>query len=202
MEDFNTRPEITEEEQREESEDLLEIYLREVRTISPLSEEEEERCAARALSGDTAARDRLTEGYLTHALMLLKDHMGGPLSVGEMIGISNLSVVKAVRAFLDARMMDAQRPAHIPAPEKKTLKVMVTEIVESDLGAAEERERRTVSGEEEIAQRANRLTEVSRVMADELGRAATEEELAERMRITADEVRDLIAMSMRAMESN
>ena len=202
MEDFNTRPEVTEEEQQEEAADLLEIYLQEVRAISPLSEEEEDRCTARALSGDAAARDRLTEGYLMHALTLLKDHMGGPLSVGEMIGISNLSVVKAVRSFLDARMMDAQRPAHIPAPEKKTLKAMVTELVERDLGAAEERERRTMSGEEEVAQRANRLTEVSRVMADELGRAATEEELAERMKITAEEVKDLIAMTMRAMESN
>lgn len=202
MDDFNTRPEVTEEEQQEEAEDLLEIYLQEVRAISPLTESEEEQCAARALSGDARARDRLAEGYLMHALTLLKDHMGGPLSVGEMIGISNLSVVKAVRAFLDARMTDAKRPAHIPAPEKKTLKVMVTEIVESDLGAAEERERRTMSGEEEVAKRANRLTEVSRVMADELGRAATEEELAERMKITAEEVKDLIAMTMRAMESN
>ncbi len=201
MEDFNTRPEITEEEKNEESADLLEIYLQEVRAISPLSEEEEDQCAARALAGDAAARDRLTEGYLMHALTLLKDHMGGPLSVGEMIGISNLSVVKAVRAFLDARMMDAQRPAGIPAPAKKTLKTMVSEIVTADLGAAEERERRTMSGEEEVAQRANRLTEVSRVMADELGRAATEEELAERMKITAEEVRDLIAMTMRAMEN-
>ena len=78
----------------------------------------------------------------------------------------------------------------------------MTELVERDLGAAEERERRTMSGEEEVAQRANRLTEVSRVMADELGRAATEEELAERMKITAEEVKDLIAMTMRAMESN
>ena len=57
------------------------------------------------------------------------------------------------------------------------------------------------SGQEEqaIAERLNRLTEISRVMATELGRQATESELAERMRSTEEEIRELVKMSMQAL---
>ena len=76
---------------------------------------------------------------------------------------------------------------------------MITRTVEEDLSAAAERERSQSDAHNAIAAKANRLTEVSRVMANELGRPATEAELAERMRITEDEVRTLIEMTMRAI---
>ena len=52
---------------------------------------------------------------------------------------------------------------------------------------------------DDIAGRANRLTETARVMAGELGRQATPEELSERMRIPVEEVKELIRMTMQAM---
>ena len=155
--------------------DLLQIYLDEVNAVPELSEEEEEQLVRAARMGDFDARDRL-----------IRDFMGGPLQVTEMIGISNLALVKAVRMFLGSL-------------QTETLRDMITRTVKEDLSAAAERERSQSDAHSAIAAKANRLTEVSRVMANELGRPATEAELAERMRITEDEVRTLIEMTMRAI---
>ena len=166
--------------------DLLQIYLDEVNAVPELSEEEEEQLVRAARMGDFDARDRLMEGYLKHAMTLIRDFMGGPLQVTEMIGISNLALVKAVRMFLGSL-------------QTETLRDMITRTVKEDLSAAAERERSQSDAHNAIAAKANRLTEVSRVMANELGSPATEAELAERMRITEDEVRTLIEMTMRAI---
>ena len=77
--------------------DLLQIYLDEVNAVPELSEEEEEQLVRAARMGDFDARDRLMEGYLKHAMTLIRDIMGGPLQVTEMIGIANLAGVKTVR---------------------------------------------------------------------------------------------------------
>ena len=173
-------------EKTEEIPDLLQIYLDEVQAVRELLPEEEAAAVQAARNGDPAARDRLTEGYLKHALSLIRDYMGGPLPVSEMIGISNLAVVKAVRTYLGAL-------------QTETLHDMITRIVKEDLSAAAARESSQSETNRGIAARANRLTEVSRVMANELGRPATEAELAERMKMTESEIRTLIDMTMRAI---
>lgn len=179
------------------TEDILDIYLSEVKAISPLSEKEEEMLVSLAAAGDSAARDRITEGYLMHALTLVKDFMGGPLSVAEMIGISNLALVGAVREHLQQSAAGEKSAAG--ALERRPLRDTIAEAVRRELGAACEAEKQTGQEENEIAVRANRLTEAARVMAAELGRPATEEELAERMHCPAEEIRTLLNMTMQAM---
>ena len=173
-------------ESEEGAADLLQIYLDEVNAVRELDAQEEEELVQAARMGDFSARDRLMEGYLKHAMTLIRGFMGGPLQVTEMIGIANLALVKAVRM-------------HLGSLQTETLRDMITRTVEADLSAAAERERSQSDAHNAIAAKANRLTEVSRVMANELGRPATEAELAERMRITEDEVRTLIEMTMRAI---
>lgn len=181
---LNEMPEELEPE--EGAEDLLQIYLDEVNAVRELEAEEEAALVEAARKGDPGARDRLTEGYLKHALTLMREYLGGPLQVTEMIGISNLALVKAVRMYLSSL-------------QSETLRDMITRTVKEDLSAAWEQERSQSDAHSAIAAKANRLTEVSRVMSNELGRPATEAELAERMRITEDEVRTLIEMTMRAI---
>ncbi len=185
--------------QGERAADILDLYLGEVKAIPPLSEEEENMLVSLAAAGDSAARDRITEGYLMHALTLVKDFMGGPLSVSELIGISNLALVGAVREHL--RRSAAGEKTAAGALERELLRDRIAEAVRRELGAACEAERQTGREENEIALRANRLTEAARVMAAELRRPATEEELAERMRCTAEEVRTLLNMTMQAMST-
>ena len=166
--------------------DLLSIYLEEIKSIPPVDNEEELVALARA--GDARARDRLTEGCLMHAMTLLKPELGGPVNVMELIGTANLALVKAVRLYLAGQGKDGA-----------SLKDTVTEVVTEELRAFSAREKESFSGERELAERVNRLTEVSRVLAEQLGREPKEEELAERMRIPAEEVRTLMKQAMQAL---
>ena len=53
--------------------------------------------------------------------------------------------------------------------------------------------------EEEMLARVNVLQEVSKGMAEELGREATLAELAERMRMSEDEIREIMKVTMDAL---
>ena len=53
--------------------------------------------------------------------------------------------------------------------------------------------------EEEMLARVNVLKEVSKRMAEELGREATVAELAEKMKMTEDEIRDIMKLTLDAM---
>ena len=59
--------------------------------------------------------------------------------------------------------------------------------------------RKELEKEEEMLARVNVLQEVSKVMAEELGREANLKELAERMQMTEDEVREVMRMTMDAL---
>ena len=53
--------------------------------------------------------------------------------------------------------------------------------------------------EEEMLARVNVLQEVSKTMAEQMGREATLAELAERMKMTEDEVREIMKVTMDAL---
>ena len=53
--------------------------------------------------------------------------------------------------------------------------------------------------EEEMAARVNVLKDISAGMARELGREATVTELAERMKMTEEEIRDIMKLTLDAM---
>lgn len=54
--------------------------------------------------------------------------------------------------------------------------------------------------EEEMLARVNVLQEVSKHMAEELGREASLKELAERMKMTEEDVREIMKMTMDALK--
>lgn len=53
--------------------------------------------------------------------------------------------------------------------------------------------------EEEMLARVNVLKDISAGMAEELGREATVEELAERMKMTEQEIKDIMKLTLDAM---
>lgn len=51
----------------------------------------------------------------------------------------------------------------------------------------------------QVAARVNVLKDISKMMAEELGREATVEELAEKMKMTAEEIKDIMKVTLDAM---
>ena len=61
------------------------------------------------------------------------------------------------------------------------------------------RQNHELEAQDEIVNLVNDLEDTARVMAEELGREATVEELAERMKMTVDDVKDIMKIALDAM---
>lgn len=84
------------------------------------------------------------------------------------------------------------------SPEMRFEELLEKRVRES-LQAAVDEQQRESEIEENVTARVNVLQEVSRVMAGELGREATVDELAQKMKMTADEIRDIMKITLDAV---
>jgi RNA polymerase primary sigma factor len=177
-----------------EAMDLLGTFLEELEQLPPLETAEEQALLAKAAGGDRNSKKRLAEGNLKYAMSFTKEFMGGDLSVEDLISETNLAVVKVVEAYTGNLSGNGNASAALSLREaiaagvRSALKLAVSERKEQD------------SADSMIRDRANMLTEVSRVLAGELGRQPTTEELSRRMGMDEDAVREIMKMTMQAME--
>ena len=90
---------LRDEAAREEGqgEDVLALYLEDLKQIPALKAEEEARLLEqlRADREDSRARKRLTEAYLETALAEIRPYLGR-MDVGELIGVANLALTAAL----------------------------------------------------------------------------------------------------------
>ncbi len=175
--------------EREEGqrEDVLALYLEDLKQIPELKAEEEARLLEqlRAKREDVPARKRLTEGYLGTALEEIRPFLG-KMDVGELIGVANLA--------LTATLCDEK------TLESAVLRDTIKRNVRTALAEAVQEESRSDAEERTLAERLNAMSELASELASELGRETSPEDLAIRLGIPIDEVQRLLAMSMQALE--
>ena len=178
-----------EEASREEGqgEDVLALYLEDLKQIPALEAEEEERLVAklRAKPEDSRARKRLTEAYLETALAEIRPYLGR-MDVGELIGVANLALTAAL---CDEKTL-----------ESAVLRDTIKRNVHTALEEAVQEESQSDAEEHTLAERLNAMSDLASELAAELGREASPEDLAIRLVIPMDEVQRLLAMSMQALE--
>jgi len=189
-EDETLRDEAAREEaSREEGqgEDVLALYLEDLKQIPALEAEEEERLVAqlRAKPEDSLARKRLTEAYLETALAEIRPYLGR-MDVGELIGVANLALTAAL---CDEKTL-----------ESAVLRDTIKRNVHTALEEAVQEESQSDAEERTLAERLNAMSDIASELAAELGREASPEDLAVRLGIPLDEVQRLLAMSMQALE--
>lgn len=162
--------------------DYYEIYLEELEEIIPLMDGEEPELLAGLLNGDVTVKSRLIEGYLKTALELARGYEGRGLSLGDLVQEANVALALAAETYTGGNFSQyAQKQ------------------IEEALHQALEKQSLEQKAEEEVAARVNVLQEVSRVLAEELGREATIEELAAKMKMTVEEIRDIMKVTLNAL---
>lgn len=175
--------------EREEGrgEDVLALYLEDLKQIPALEAEEEERLVAklREKPEDSRARKRLTEAYLETALAEIRPYLGR-MDVGELIGVANLALTAAL---CDEKTL-----------ESAVLRDTIKRNVHTALEEAVQEESQSDAEEHTLAERLNAMSDLASELAAELGREASPEDLAIRLGIPMDEVQRLLAMSMQALE--
>lgn len=164
------------------SKNLFQIYLDEVKQIPACTPEEEDTLPGLAKQGDAGARKRLLEGMLHYALELASDFRNRGIPVADLVQEANMGLILALDAYQEGDFRE-----------------QVKESVDATIRAAIEEQKLERQVEEEVIARVNVLKDISRQMAEDLGREATVEELAEKMKMTVDEIKDIMKLTLDAL---
>ena len=162
--------------------DFYQMYLEELEAVAEAGPEEELSVLERLAAGDVSARERLIEGNLKRVLEYAKEYDGRGLPMGDLVQEGNMALTALAMEY-----------------ESGAFQELLRERVRACIEAALEEQRMEAEIEENVAARVNVLQEVSRVMAKELGREATVEELAAKMKMTEDEIRDIMKVTLDAV---
>ncbi len=162
--------------------DVYQLYMDEIAQIHPLETEEEMRLLDRLKNGDTTVRSRLMEGYLPFVAETAKAYAEKGLPIGDLIQEANMALIMAVDEYEDG-----------------DLKSQVQALARERIQVALEEQKQANDVGEEILARINVLKEVSKRLAEELGREATVTELAEKMKMTEDEIKEIMKQTLDAM---
>lgn len=178
----NVMDQETEMSEESRMEDIYQVYMEEVAAIPPCTEEESLRLLADIREGKAGARDRLIEGNLKKALMFIQDYLNKGVPMVDLIQEASMELMM---------LADEGFEGSFEKLLESRIRVRMEEVINEN--------RAELDMEEEMLARVNVLQEVSKNMAEELGREANLRELAERMQMTEDEVREIMRMTMDAL---
>ena len=163
-------------------EDIYRVYMEEIAAIPPCSEAENEKLLGEIRSGNKAARERLIEGNLKNALFFVQDYINKGVPMADLIQEASMELMM---------LADEGFEGSFEKLLESRIRVRMEEIIND--------QKKETDIEEEMLARVNVLQEVSKSMAEELGREAKLSELAERMKMTEDEVREIMKVTMDAL---
>ena len=163
-------------------EDIYRVYMEEIAAIPPCSEAENEKLLGEIRNGNKAARERLIEGNLKNALFFVQDYINKGVPMADLIQEASLELMM---------LADEGFEGSFEKLLESRIRVRMEEIIND--------QKKEADIEEEMLARVNVLQEVSKSMAEELGREAKLSELAERMKMTEDEVREIMKVTMEAL---
>ena len=164
------------------AEDIYRVYMEEIAAIPPCSEAENAKLLGEIRNGNKAARERLIEGNLKNALFFVQDYINKGVPMADLIQEASLELMM---------LADEGFEGSFEKLLESRIRVRMEEIIND--------QKKEADIEEEMLARVNVLQEVSISMAEELGREAKLSELAERMKMTEDEVREIMKVTMDAL---
>ncbi len=164
------------------AEDIYRVYMEEIAAIPPCSEAENEKLLGEIQNGNKAARERLIEGNLKNALFFVQDYINKGVPMADLIQEASMELMM---------LADEGFEGSFEKLLESRIRVRMEEIIND--------QKKEADIEEEMLARVNVLQEVSKSMAEELGREAKLSELAERMKMTEDEVREIMKVTMDAL---
>ena len=203
MEKFDTNPtqidyvykslndagiQIVDEEQRDRElfeqalsdiglDDPVKMYLKDIGRVPLLSAEEEVELAKRMQEDDVAAKKRLSEANLRLVVSIAKRYVGRGMLFLDLIQEGNLGLMKAVEKF------DYQKGFKFSTYATWWIRQSITRAIADQA--------RTIRIPVHMVETINKLTRIQRLLLQELGREPTPAEIAEKMGVTEDRVREI-----------
>ncbi len=179
---FEDEMEVREDPQ---DQDMVEEYLKEMRHVGKVGRTEESLIIRNLMEGDETARQMLIESNLDYAVDIAREYEGQGLLLSDLIQESNIGLMLAVGDFEPA----IHRDFHQYAGER----------IRTHLKDALKEYNQASRPARKMASRINEMNDISTAIAKEYEREASPAEIARRMGITEEEVRELMRVSLDAI---
>ena len=163
------------------TEDPVRMYLKEIGKIPLLSADEEIELAKRIELGDEDAKQKLAEANLRLVVSIAKRYVGRGMQFLDLIQEGNLGLIKAVEKF------DYKKGYKFSTYATWWIRQAITRAIADQA--------RTIRIPVHMVETINRLIRVSRQLLQELGREPTAEEIAAKMDMPVDRVREIMKIS-------
>ncbi len=161
--------------------DPVRMYLKEIGQIKLLTYEEELELADRINAGDEEAKKTLAEANLRLVVSIAKRYVGRGLMFLDLIQEGNIGLMKAVDKF------DVSKGYKFSTYATWWIRQAITRAIADQA--------RTIRVPVHMVETINKMARIQRQLTLELNREPTDEELAEKMNITVEKVRDIYKIS-------
>ncbi|USG63847.1 RNA polymerase sigma factor RpoD [Brevibacillus ruminantium] len=161
--------------------DPVRMYLKEIGRVPLLSAEEEIKLANRIEQGDEEAKRRLAEANLRLVVSIAKRYVGRGMLFLDLIQEGNMGLIKAVEKF------DYRKGFKFSTYATWWIRQAITRAIADQA--------RTIRIPVHMVETINKLIRVSRQLLQELGREPLPEEIAEKMDLTPEKVREIMKIA-------
>ena len=161
--------------------DPVRMYLKEIGRISLLTADEEMDLSVRVANGDEDARNILAESNLRLVVSIAKRYVGRGLLFLDLIQEGNIGLMKAVEKF------DFGKGYKFSTYATWWIRQAITRALADQA--------RTIRVPVHMVETINKMARIQRQMTLELNREPSDEELAKKMGITVEKVREVIKIS-------
>ena len=161
--------------------DPVRMYLKDIGKIPLLSPERELYLAEQIALGDKAAKDELIEANLRLVVSIAKRHVGKGMYFLDLIQEGNLGLIKAVEKF------DYSKGYKFSTYATWWIRQAITRAIADQA--------RTIRIPVHMVETIHKVSRTARQLLQDLGREPTTDEIAEKLGITADKVREIMKIA-------
>ncbi len=161
--------------------DPVRMYLKEIGVVPLLTNEEEQELAVLVEQGDLEAKQRLAEANLRLVVSIAKRYVGRGMQFLDLIQEGNMGLMKAVDKF------DYTKGFKFSTYATWWIRQAITRAIADQA--------RTIRIPVHMVETINKLVREQRNLLQELGQDPTPEQIAERMDMTPDKVREILKIA-------
>ena len=161
--------------------DPVKMYLKEIGKVELLSTDRELELAEKMANGDDKAKKILVESNLRLVVSIAKRYVGRGMFFLDLIQEGNLGLMKAVEKF------DYTKGYKFSTYATWWIRQAITRAIADQA--------RTIRIPVHMVETINKVLRVSRQLLQELGREATTEEIASKMNMSVEKVRDIMKLA-------
>lgn len=163
--------------------DPVRMYLKEIGRIPLLSREEEIRLAQRVEQGDLVAKAKLTSSNLRLVVSIAKKYIGRGMTFLDLIQEGNKGLIRAVEKY------DWVKGFKFSTYATWWIRQAITRAIADQA--------RTIRIPVHMVETINKMVRIQRRLMQDLGREPAPEEIAEKMELPVEKIREIMKISQK-----